>query len=62
VLLGIVLLLGGGASTKIFMPGVSRSACKEAQKNIKELNDVKLDDIKDRLERIEHKIDQNGKP
>ena len=60
-LLGIVILFGGGIGGKLILPGVSRRDCKRTHVGLEKLFDAKFESVEQRLERIEHKIDANGK-
>ena len=59
-LLGIVILLGGGISGKIILPGVSRRDCTKTHKALEKWLDTRFSGMEHRLDRIEKKVDRNN--
>ena len=56
VLLGVVILFGGGIGSKIVLPGVSQ----KDHKALKELMATRFNNVEQRLERMENKIDKGN--
>uniref|UniRef100_A0A6H2A2V2 Uncharacterized protein n=1 Tax=viral metagenome TaxID=1070528 RepID=A0A6H2A2V2_9ZZZZ len=57
---GVAILMGGGVLGRLLLPCVSHTICAQRHKALDQLVFVEFDNIKDRLARIEAKIDKNN--